>query len=332
MDYPRQDVFPFIVGSGRSGTTLLQAILSTHPDLAIVHESQFISRVRSRPRWTRTSFDVDAAVDAITRSPDFRRMNVPVHAVRAELADRATTDFGDLVRAIFRVFASERGKSRYGDKTPGYVLHIDTLARLLPESRFIHVVRDGRDVALSYLATQFGPATIPDGALYWKRRVSRGRASGERLGPERYMEIQYEVLVRDPEAVVRSVCRFIAIDYDDRMLRFHEDGARVRSETADPSAHQNLMRPITVPEQGWQDRLSPAEVAIFDALAGGTMERFGYPRPEMDGRRPIWAATRAWSWWHLQRVRAAARKQIVGTRRRQRRGGPTASGRSRRQT
>jgi hypothetical protein len=283
----------------------------------VVHESQFITRLaRTHARLDRP-FDPLALLADLTRGPDFQRMNLSVDVIHREIQAREVTDFADTVRLIFRLFAEAKGKRLYGDKTPGYVMHMALIARLFPESRFVHVVRDGRDVALSYLRTDFGPENLSEGALYWKRRVCRGRAAGAVLGSDRYMEMRYEDLVQDPEQVLRGVSTFIGIEFDERMLRFHEAGDVVRSETAHPSAHTNLGLPISAPASDWRSQLSTAEAAVFDFLAGSTLERFGYARAESAGRRRhLSAAMLAWLRWHLSRLRTAARLSPARSRRR----------------
>lgn len=308
MSEPRQQVFPFFVGSGRSGTTLVQAIFSSHPDLTVVHESQFIPRLARTYGRGDTPFDPTALLADMAKSPDFQRMKLSVDVIQREIRAQDVEDFADSIRLIFRLFAATKEKRLYGDKTPGYVMQMPVIARLFPESRFVHVVRDGRDVALSYLKTDFGPEDLSEGALYWKRRVSRGRATGAVLGPDRYMELRYEDLVQDPEPIVRAVSAFIEIEFDEQMLHFHEAGDRIRSETAHPSVHTNLSRPISAATSDWRSEMSTGEAAVFDVLAGRTLEQFGYARSPNNGhRQPRAAAVRAWLRWQVKRLRAAAR-------------------------
>jgi hypothetical protein len=314
---PRQQVFPFFVGSGRSGTTLVQAIFSAHPDLAVVHESQFIPRLVRAHGRRDAPFDPVALLADLPKSPDFQRMNLSIDTIHHELSEQSVTDVADAIRLIFGLFAEAKGKRLYGDKTPGYVMHMGLIARLFPESRFVHVVRDGRDVALSYLRTDFGPENLSEGALYWKRRVCRGRATGEALGPDRYMEMRYEDLVQDPEQVLRGVSTFIGIEFDERMLRFHESGDIVRSETAHPSAHTNLSRPIGARVNDWRSQFSTEEAAVFDVLAGSTLEQFGYARGLHNGRlRHLGIATLAWIRWQMKRLRTVARRSPARPQRR----------------
>lgn len=270
LQYP----FPFFVGSGRSGTTLVQAMFSSHPALAVVHESQFIPRLAGR--YTRGRFAAEAFLNDVARSPDFRRLHLDLDELRQRLL--LVGDYPQAVREIFTCYAVANGKSRYGDKTPGYVLDLDLLARLFPEARFVHVIRDGRDVAMSYLERQFGPGDLGQAALYWRQRVTAGQDSGARLGPQRYQELRYEELIDDPEETLKKVCGFIALEYDPSMLRYFERVDQLTAAAADPGAHQSLSLPPTRGLRDWRTQMEPADVALFERLAGGTLASLGYHR------------------------------------------------------
>ncbi len=311
----QQPVFPIFIGSGRSGTTLVQAIFSAHPDLAITHESQFIPRLADRPYGKDGKFAADMFVRDLNRIPDYRRLEIDERALLSDLHDRPPADYADAVRRVFQQYAAARGKARYGDKSPGYVLHMERLAVLFPEARFVHVIRDGRAVALSYVETKFGPKDVPAGALYWQRRVTIGRSSGAKLGKDRYREMKYEDLVSDPERVVRELSPFLELDFDPAMLRYFEQGEQLRSETADPTAHQSLALPPTKGLRNWKEQMSPKDAATFEVLAGKTLASFGY---EISGRRPtpgsLAHAASAWLTWQAQRARAKGKNLRRRTR------------------
>ena len=174
---------------------------------------------------------------------------------------------------IYAAYAARRGKSRTGDKTPSYVMHLDLLGGLFPEARFVHVIRDGRDSTLSYLDASFGPTTVAEGALYWRRFVARGRQTGRALGPARYLEIRYERLVAEPEAELRAVCSFLDLPFDDAMLRYPERAAELVGKV-----HHNLARAPTAGMRDWKREMAPADVAVFEALAGDLLGELGYER------------------------------------------------------
>ena len=138
------------------------------------------------------------------------------------LASAEPSTVPEAVRAMFSAYAHRQGKRRYAEKTPANVMHISLLGELFPESRFIHIIRDGRDVTLSYLSVDFGAESVGEGAISWKRAVEQGRRDGSSLGPDRYREIKYEDLVHDPEGALRDLCAFVELPFDPRMLRYFE--------------------------------------------------------------------------------------------------------------
>src|SRR5919108_2531245 len=140
---------PFIVGATRSGTTLLRLMLDAHPEMAIPSETHFIPDLIKAYRLESTSPErLAEVVTSHRRWGDF-------HLDAAELLERFRAidplTPGDAIRAFFELYAEREGKARWGDKTPGYVREMHRIESVLPEARFVHLIRDGRDVALSVL-------------------------------------------------------------------------------------------------------------------------------------------------------------------------------------
>lgn len=274
------DVFPFFVGCGRSGTTLFRAIFDSHPNLAIPGESHFIVHLApNRGRYESSAgFDTEAFLADLLPHPRFRLWGLAEQEVRTALGEDTPSTLADAIRAVFALYAGDQGKGRYGDKTPGYVSHLPRLAGLFPEARFVHILRDGRDVALSYLDVSFGPETVERAALHWKRVVERGREAGALLGPDRYVEARYEDLLADPEGTVRSLCGFIDLEFHPGMFRYPERAAEVASGSAFPEAHGRLALAPTKGLRDWRSQMPPKDVVAFELLAGDLLSDLGYER------------------------------------------------------
>jgi hypothetical protein len=263
----------FIVGSARSGTTMLRLMLNAHPEVAVPPESRFIVELYTGAEEVETS----EFIDQLGRHRRFMTWDLPKEAVREELEDRPRVRFTDAVRAAFRAYAQVNGKVRWGDKTPRYVQHIPLLARLFPDARFIHLVRDGRNVALSYADVPFGPKTITRVARLWSDRVSSGSASGRPLGPTRYIEIHYEDLVEDAEGQAKSLCEYLDLEFDPGMLEYTE---RSRGAVLPRAARYNphvAEKPIPS-IRSWENGMPSSQVELFEALAGPVLSSLGYPR------------------------------------------------------
>ncbi len=273
-------VFPFFVGCGRSGTTLLRAMFDSHPDLAVPDEVSFVIRL-ARPHyalrygWPRR-FDAGRAADLVVANASWRRWGIPPDEGRAALVDPPPASFAAMVRRAYAGWAAHEGKPRYADKTPMHVLHLRRLGRMFPEARFVHLVRDGRDVALSYRSVAWGPSTVTDAALLWRRRVGRGRRAGRRLGPGRYREVRYEDLVAEPERVARELCAFLDLAWDDAVLRYPARAGEVIAATRFPEAHDRLHLPPTPGLRDWRTQMPADDIVRFEAIAGAELAAHGY--------------------------------------------------------
>jgi hypothetical protein len=189
------------------------------------------------------------------------------------------------VPSIYQLYAESRRKPRFGDKTPLYMQHLDVLERAFPDARYVHIVRDGRDAALSMIAMtrkpRFNlsrPRGLGDFACAWRREVRAAQRFG-RTHP--YLELRYEDLVAEPESRLREVCVFLGLEYEPGMLEYHR-----REDPSLYADHPRLAEPPVRDTRSWRRELRPAEAELFEAIAGDLLAELGYerahPRP---GRR-----------------------------------------------
>lgn len=186
-------------------------------------------------------------------------------------------DAGSAIRELYALQASKRGKSRYGDKTPSHVMAMPLLARVLPESVFIHLIRDGRDVVQSLLESNWSwPKDVASASLYWGWCVSTGQRAGRLLGPDRYHELRYENLVADPVPAIREMCRFVKLEYQPTMLEFNRSVNDLLDADPIASDHEKLRHPITGPVRNWREDMASSDVAICELLVGDLLDSMGY--------------------------------------------------------
>jgi Sulfotransferase family len=307
----------FIVGCGRSGTTMLMLMLDRHPDLAIPSESHFI-----RHLWRqRESFNVDGSFDSdgltrrILQSEHFRRWEVSDEAVWRRVEAMNEPGFADVIRGVFSAYADSRGKPRWGDKTPIYVRELDWLARLFPDARFLHIIRDGRDVALSYISLPWGPKNAWQAGLKWRRDVEAGCRSGATLGEPHYMEIRYESLVDDANDQLKRVCRFLDLSYEPSMLT--PDDKALRKLRHNKEAHT---RSVMAPMKGlrdWRRQMHDSDVRAFEAVAGDVLTALAYerrfPHIPLSTRIHTRIRIRAYRLYEIgSRIRRVASRKLTG--------------------
>ncbi|MBD0347616.1 MAG: sulfotransferase [Thermoleophilia bacterium] len=289
-----------VLGVSRSGTTLLRVMLDRHSELAMPDESFFIPQL-ARRHGERP--DPARFVDDLRRLPTLRDWRVDPEAVAHRL--RHGVSLGEAIAAIYYVYAADRGKRRWGDKTPAYMQHLRLLERLWPHALFVHLVRDGRDAALSLLAMPEGvatrtwahPRTAADFACQWTTEVRAAHALARRVGA-RYLEVRYEQLVAAPEEALRRICEHLGLAFEPAMLEY--------AGTVDVSTkphQQRLRRPPTPGVRDWRAQMKRADVLAFEAIAGDVLAELGYellhaahaagPGPRARGRLARYLALRA---------------------------------------
>lgn len=278
---------PCVVGVPRSGTTLLRLMLDAHPQLAIPPETGFGEVLDDLVARAAGADELLDAIRALATWPD---LAFDETALRAQLAAVRPWSLGGGLRAIFASYAERHGKPRWGDKTPSHCRHMTVLAAQLPELRFVHIVRDGRDVALSVRGLPIAPGGIDAIAADWRDGIVAARRQGAVV--RHYREVRYERLVADPEAELRALCDYLRLDFDPAMLRAHERAAARHREMPERRLadgtwitheernrwHGLTLRPPDPARAGrWREALEPADVAGFEAVAGPLLAELGYP-------------------------------------------------------
>jgi hypothetical protein len=277
----------FVVGCGRSGSTLLRLMLDAHPDLAVPGESHFIPELRRR---FPDPVDPEVLTPALLRTPHFRHWKVAESSVWERVRAMEHPSFAGVIEAAFLANADEQGKQRWGDKTPIYVRSIPLLHSLWPDARFVHLIRDGRDVTLSYRSLHWGPDTVWAAAHKWRRDVTAGIRDGQPLGTDRYLEVRYEDLVADAKAALQAICTFAALPFDEAML---DPGARQEHPTLAPEEgrafHARSQEEVAAGARDWRTQMAPDEIRHFEAVAGGLLGDLGYERrfPDVAARERV---------------------------------------------
>jgi hypothetical protein len=276
----------FVVGCPRSGTTLLRRMLDAHPEMAITPETHWV------PEWFQKRPEVDPngnvtreLAQTLLESARLQKLKVRHDKVWELFEDGEPVSYARLAARIYELFGSRRGKPLVGDKTPGYTKAIPTLHHLFPWAKFVHLIRDGRDVCLSattwhqvgrlerrFPSWREDPVTTA--ALWWEMHVRLAREAGTRLGPGLYHEMRYEELVADPLEESQALCSFLGLTYSEAMARFHE--GRMRD---DPTLGSNKRwLPPTPGLRDWRTQMSTHDRQLFEAVAGVLLDELGYPR------------------------------------------------------
>jgi Sulfotransferase family len=278
--------FLFIVGCPRSGTTLLRRIVDAHPDVAITKETHWIVQLLEDGHAASTEAPVTPELlERLLSQRRFARLELDPGRLERLVARQEPVSYAELVTAVYDLFGEQRGKRLVGDKTPRYVRHIPTLHQLWPAARFVHLIRDGRDVCLSVRnwdkdnrfvtrISTFEEDQVSTIALWWEHLVRLGRDAGADLPADLYHEVRYERLVAEPAGACRELCEFLGVPYDERMLRFHEGRTK-----DDPGLDaKSAWRPITPGLRSWRTEMAGGDIERFEAVAGDLLGELDYPR------------------------------------------------------
>ncbi len=214
------------------------------------------------------------------RSKGFRRTGLDAHQLSSRILNECRNG-GDFIRIVMDTIARSQGVPRWAAYDPDNVLHMERLKASIPNALFLHIIRDGRDIALS-LKKMGGFRPLPwDGsetrslvatALYWEWMVRNGREQGSRFLSD-YMEIHYEDLITKPREVLARVSGFLEHDLDyDRIQsaglgRLSESNSSFRDEAGEEKIN---------PMGRWKERLSRSDVAAIEAAVGECLEQTGY--------------------------------------------------------
>lgn len=264
-----------IVGAQRSGTTLLRLMMNSHRSLAVPFESDFLAPLEGRVSRAPFSSDEDAlnAIQDLANEPLTRKGGL-IPDPDSILAE-SPRDYADVLRIVMQQHAQRRGKQYWGIKTPGYNTRLDEVISLLPDARIVHIIRDGRDVAVSYKSLSWGSQNTPRVAQDWRWKVMLGHKAGLML-PDRYHEIRYEDLVSQPAEALAMLCRFLNLPYDSRMLDYHRT-AQTEMPQASLRWHNNSIKPPDPTKMlAWRTALPLTDQLLFQEVAGDALSSFGY--------------------------------------------------------
>lgn len=315
----------FIVGCPRSGTTMLERMVNAHPDIAIIHETHWITQFfKKQIGLDQSGFVNLKLIDALTRHHRFPLLNTTRDELEQILKDRdGATGYADFVARIFDNYGKKAGKKWVGDKTTGgYLRNLKLLHRLFPVARFVHLIRDGRNVCLSMLNWKksdraagrlaiWNDDPVATTALWWQWHIHKGLKNAARIPANLYQEIRYESLVIDPENVCRQLCTFADVPYHDAMINFHQgktlEGPGLTANRAWLPPTPNL--------RDWTTQLARDDIEMFEAIAGETLADLGYPLmfESISGEVKNKAA-RFQIWWNTQHEVGRSRQNAAGLR------------------
>jgi hypothetical protein len=239
----------FIIGSGRSGNTLLRAVLCNHSKISIPPESYVLPKmVRKFKSYNYLPWRelIKIIVGELESHNQYFTWELDISPVYQRLLkiDKKDRTLQTIVNEIYTYYSEEKfpGFEIWGDKTPLNTLNLGWLNQLFPNAKHIHIIRDGRDVVSSYL--KMGRYdNIEDACWRWNRSIELGQKFGNDKSKENYCEVRYEDFVTNPKKEIKEICKFLDIKYEDRMTD-HRENIDVLGDVNKLKHHNNLSRAI----------------------------------------------------------------------------------------
>lgn len=276
---------PFVVGAPRSGTTLLRLMLDSHPELAIPTETHFLFELVRK--GDVSPLDEAQFYQTVTQHFTWPEFGLAAESLRSGVEALQPFALGDGLRTFYTLYAARFGKRRWGEKTPDYGFIMPQIQAHLPEAHFIHIVRDGRDVALSKRNLWFGPGpSIAAQASDWAHWITTARQLAQSC--RYYMEVTFEELVANAPQVLARICEFIDLPFDNAMLAYPGRAAQRHAEFKDwpdqsvtaEQRHGIVALTLSAPRQDrifrWKTEMSADEQSTFEAIAGRQLRELGY--------------------------------------------------------
>lgn len=272
---PAQTAPVFVGGAERTGTSLMFALLTSHPHIAMTRRTNFWRYIDGQFGDLSNDANLERCIDVMARYKRFRVINIDWDLLRKDF-HAGPPSYEQLYHQLQKQQADRQGKRRWGDKSLMNERYAERIFEAFPHAKFIHMLRDPRDRYASVLARwEVRRGGIGAGLGEWFASVNAAEENLARW-PSNYMIIRYEDLVTAPEHQVRRTCDFIGEEFADSMLAM-EGAEQFTREGANSSYGKRKPGSISPSSIGkYTQVLSPAQVRYVDTVAKDAMERHRY--------------------------------------------------------
>lgn len=269
----------FVLGCPRSGTTVLYHMLLSAGNFAVYRsESNVFSVLQPHFGNLRSESNRRQLLRLWLKSRQFRDSGLDAQAISEKIM-RDCRNTGDFLRIVMEETARRQSVERWADCTPDHLLYIPEIKRQIPSALVVHIIRDGRDVALSYVQQGWAypfpwdrKEHLSVAGLFWEWIVSRGREYGRALGAN-YYELHYEDLVEKPHQTLRALGEFVGQELDYDKIQHAGIGSVSAPNTSFSSDSDGVFNPV----RRWEKKMNSEQLADFESLTGDFLQELGYP-------------------------------------------------------
>lgn len=269
----------FMFGFERSGTTLLSMMIGAHPSIAVplsvTGRWLLFADQLGNYHGLETRDGLKAFVDSVIKDERIRLWDVSISHEEI-LQDLPLGSYPSVIRRFHEVYAAKKGKPYWANLDISTLDNMDLVNQWFPDAKFIHIFRDGRDVALSHGTMPYGVSNIAECAERWVHRLTVNLKMGAILGDRRYMAVRYEDLVLDSARTLQEICHFIGIPYADEMLGYYkmvEDKVPKEKRWLWPELDKP---PAREKAYAWERSMSKTKRDVFEGVAGDLLRELGY--------------------------------------------------------
>lgn len=283
----------FIIGNPRSGTSLLRLMLTCHRNIVIPPECGFaVWLYNAYGDWgsSGSNHELERFLDALMACRKIETWNLDKTCLLTFMRQKNPASYAEAVSLVYEYYAlSQRSAfKRWGDKNNWYLEHILTIKAIFPNVHFVHIVRDGRDVACSYrklgnsvVDSPYAPRLperVEDIAWQWRNNIERVRSSFASLAWQGVFEVRYEDLVRDPSASLAKLCQQIDEPYDPSMLDYYIINRKRQLEPKEFLQWKaRTLEPPTASTVGeYLSQMKKDEILLFEHIAAKQLRQYGY--------------------------------------------------------
>lgn len=261
----------FILGVGRSGTSLLQSMLNAHSAIAFLPETQFFRKylVKKKNRSWREKLWTDQKVAGIGIDPEkLIAYDTPREAYAA----------------LLKYYLESQNKHLAGDKDPRLLDYAEVLKAHFPAAKVVHIIRDPRDVVLSRTKADWSkrwPVWLH--AATYEIQMKLGRAKAKSFFKDNYFEIYYEELISDPVTTLQGVCNHIEVPYEESMLAFQKSAEKLVRSDEMQWKKETLGGLLSQNSDKWKNKLTPLQIRSIERIctAAFRQDRYQMSQPKL---------------------------------------------------
>ncbi|WP_299114843.1 sulfotransferase [uncultured Winogradskyella sp.] len=264
----------FIVGVQRSGTTLLRLLLNSHSEIAVPEEASFLKPLLKK-KWIKDPIcgeKLEKMVNYLRKNEQFKLWNFDREPLLQEIENKSQVTIKEVMEIMYSSYASHESKSIWGDKSL-FFSKMELIFQMFPKAKFIHIVRDGRDVFNSWRKMDQSMSNPSVMALDWGLKTYLVEKSMQNIPKENLLLIRYEDLLNNPKQTLESICKFINVGFEDKMLRFHQTSNKYIGKH-----HSDLIfKAIDNSNiKKWERLLTSKEKRIYQIISGRYLKKYGY--------------------------------------------------------